>query len=529
MSLTTDLLKSIAQGIGIAPVGVTQVLPGQAVRFVLNTPDLTNLQVPVLTKGDFSLTWLVKNVRFDDALPAPLLPDPNSPGNFLSPADSLLGYLTGKSIKLDASGNPVLDTSGNPIPIPNVLGGKPIVGVQVPVPGPSLKGAILPTNLTPVPVAASPVSLPDMPPLAPNTPNTQDVLSGVPGLLGQIGGSIPVLMTAPVTINVAWKVQVKSGLQKKGFAPVFKDLTPDKDFLAPNGLVGTAVDLIFAPMLKEYDGTDTSTTIFISATLTLSAGGESLPPITLPPSDTPLTLTLPYIGIPRVAAMFRNAGFAAQDGYDWDGGTKWGFLLIMVPSSYSSYSIINSRIDSLAKLLSVFEDLQGKLSALDSSVSTLNSVVQVLGYLTGLKKLTDSVTNLEPVQNGIILYPADEVDNLHDIVFNSLGGDDDTPANDEISSIIFLGLSGSKFELFDDVGCIEGHKEIVLTTGDEMWAALSSFSFQGQPAPPGNDKSQTDANQYVLPPSSATVSVYVTGTAGDTWNDTTSSVKFGVQ
>ena len=496
MSLTTDLLNSIGQGLSLTRSGGPQVNPGEVIRFALNMPDLTKLSVPVIGKGDFSLTWLVKNVRFNDSLPAPLIPDPNSPADFLSLAESLSDYLVGT----------------------NILGGTPITDVQMPVPGPSLKGAIPPTsaigigistvagnvtppitNVTPTPVAASPNALPDMPPLAPNEFKANDVLSGVPGLLGQVGGSIPMLMNMPVTASVVWSVQLGTLLPtRKGFAPEVQwvDLVPGKDFLAPNGLVGTALDLIFAPKFKEYDGLESSSTIYVSATVTLRAGDQTVsiaPPTNSLVSPLRLPVTLLDLGIPRVAAMFRHANYAAQSGGDS------GFVFVMVPGGYP---------------FQVFNQLAPLLTHIQTTLGTLNSFVHIAGYLTGLDNLLSAV----PAQPDIQFRAADKVDDLEDIVFEEGGITNawfDYDADDDVSSIIFLGIPGSVFDLFGDSGCQAGHHEIVVTTGIDMWATLPSFSFH-------ND---AEAKQIVQP---ASATAHVTGPAEDTWNDTTSSACFDV-
>jgi hypothetical protein len=491
MSVTTDLLNSIGQGLTLTRSGGPQVNAGEILHFSVNTPDLANLSVPVIGKGDFSLTWLTKNVRFNDALPAPLLPDPDSPGDFLSLADSLASYLA--------------ET--------NILGGTPITAVQMPVPGPSLKGAIPPTtaigigistvagnvtppttNVTPTPVGSSPAALPDMPPLAPNTPDANDVLSGVPGLLGQIGGSIPVLMNAPVTLSVMWKVQRRQRIRSPRPPPKYRfiDLVPGTDFLAPGGLVGLAIDLIFAPSFTEY-GQEISTPIFVSAIVTLDAGAES---ITISPTTTPplprLSVTRLDVGIPRVAAMFRHAGFAARDGDDS------GFVFVMVPGAYA---------------FAAFDQLAPVLQQLQTTLGTLNNFVHIVSFLTGLGSLLDAVAALPQSATAIQFRATDKVDDLENIEFDP--GFSPLDADDSISSIIFLGISGSVFDLFGDSGCQAGHHEIVLTTGSEMWAALRSFSFHNL----------TEAQQIVRP---ASATAYVTGPAKDTWNDTTSSVCFDV-
>src|ERR1700751_1775713 len=102
----------------------------------------------------------------------------------------------------------------------------PSAPANFPVAAPPLKGALV-DALPLTTVATSPAALPAVPPLAPNAPSAQDGLSGGPGLLGQIAGSIPVLMNAPVSLTVTWDVS-RNGTS----------LVQGTDYLAPSGLTG---------------------------------------------------------------------------------------------------------------------------------------------------------------------------------------------------------------------------------------------------------------------------------------------------
>ena len=118
-TLTQQLLDAIGKGISLARDGGAQISPGQVVHVRVVSPDLSQLNVPVITSGDVSVTWLAKSVRFGDALPAPL----EETKTF---AQSIADYLGSTA---------------------NVIGGMPIPAVQVPVQGPPLKGAIPPAQL----------------------------------------------------------------------------------------------------------------------------------------------------------------------------------------------------------------------------------------------------------------------------------------------------------------------------------------------------------------------------------------------
>ena len=440
MSLTTDLLNSIGSGISLSRSGGPEVDPGQVVSFVANTPDLSNVTVPVVGQGAVSVTWLAKSVRFMDALPAPL-------GAGQSLAESLTSYLTAA----------------------NVLGGTPIAAVDVPIAGPPLKGALV-DALPLTTVATSPAALPAVPPLAPNAPSAQDVLSGVPGMLGQIAGSIPVLMNAPVSLTVTWDVS-RNGTS----------LVQGTDYLAPSGLTGPSIPLIFAPVFKEL-GQEATSAFTITAKITLSAGGESVD--VAPP---PLTVTVPDLGLPRVAAMFRHSNFAPQSGGDS------GFVFVMVPGGYPFRTL---------------DELSPVLTKLQTTLSTLHSFVSIAGFLTGLGELVDAL----PAQPSVQFRAADSISDLEDVVFESHWyGDYD--ADEEISSVILLGVPNSTFEIFNEDDFDDGDGKITLTTGAQMWAALTSFSFHDQ----------NEANDVAKPDMSV---VSISKRIGDDYNDEAESVRF---
>ncbi len=465
MSLTTEMLNAIGAGISLTRDGGTTVLAGQPVHVHVTSPDLSKLSVPVLMPGDVTLSWLAKSVRFGDPLPAPI--GTNGMGQPKSLADSLKDYLVAA----------------------NVIGGTPIAGVQIPVEGPPLKGAIPSTttigvgistiagNVTPpnvvanpVPVPNSPATLPNVPPLAPNAPAAGDVLSGIPGLLGQIAGTIPVLVTAPVTLSVTWAVKNGDTVLAEGTG-----------FLAPQGLSGANIELIFAPVFKEL-GKEKSSTLTITATVTLHALTES---VVITP--TPLTVVVPDVGIPRVFVGFRHANFAPQSVGDS------GFAFVMVPGGYP---------------FRTFDQLSPVLTTLQTTLSNLHSFVEIAGFLTGLGQLVDAV----PTQPSLQFRAADQIGDLEDVVFEShfLG---DYDADEEISSALFIGVPGSTFEIFneDDFDASDGR--ITLTTGTQMWAALKSFSFTDQ----------GHADDAARPDSSV---VKLNQTVKDDYNDEAESVRF---
>ncbi len=464
--LTEQLLDAIGSGISLARDGGPQVSPGQAVHFRVLSPDLSQLSVPVIAAGNLSVTWLAKGVRFHDALPAPL--GVNTDGSPKSLADSLSDYLGSAA---------------------NVLGGMPIPTVQVPLPGPPLEGAIPPAvdvgvaittiggtlpvvsgfGLPPA-VAKSPMALPAIPPLAPSAITQNDVLSGVPGLLGQIAGAIPVLVNAPVSMSVTWSVE-RDGV----------DLVEGTDFLAPGGLSSPVIELLFGPTFKEL-GQEGTSTLTVTAHVTLHAFTES---VDVPPLS--LTVTLPDLGLPRVLAAFRHSNFAAKDGGDS------GNVFVMVPGSYP---------------FRAFNQLSPVLTTLQTALSSLQMFAHVAGFLIGLNDLLSAV----PAQPDLQFRAADAVGDLEDIVFEShLFGDYD--ADEGISSVLLIGLAGTSVEIFNEDDFDGGDGKVTLTTGEPMWAALTSFSFHDE----------GEAGGFAQPdPSVVAVSQHI----GDDYNDEAESIRF---
>ena len=322
----------------------------------------------------------------------------------------------------------------------------------------------------PPPVPASPAALPGIPPLAPSTITQDDVLSGVPGLLGQIAGAIPVLVNAPVSLSVTWSVK-RHGV----------DLLEGTDFLAPGGLTSPAIELIFGPTFKEL-GKEGTSILIIVAKVTLHAFTES---VDLPPLS--LGVTIPDLGLPRVLAAFRHSNFAAKDGGDG------GFAFVMVPGSYPFREL---------------NQLSPVLTHLQTVLSSLQMFAHVAGFLVGLNDLISAV----PAQPDVQLRAADQVGDLEDIVFEThIYGDYD--ADEEISSALLIGLGGTSVEIFNEDDFDDGDGKVTLTTGDQMWAALTNFSFHDH----------GEAVKFAQPsPSVVAVSKHV----DDDYNDEAESIRF---
>lgn len=273
-------------------------------------------------------------------------------------------------------------------------------------PGP--EPSLAPADLVAQIVGGIPLRLP----VVGNLVGTEE-LNGVPGELTQLEGTLPIPVQAPVTVTVEWSVRDADGSL----------LAEGDSFLAPDGLASPQVVLVFAPEVVELTASappPVAVQRFLHARVRLAAGGVTTPDIDLPP----LPLLIPALAIPTVLAMFLHSNFQPRDGDD-DGA-----VLVLVPE--------DSPFRSLAAL-------QPTLDTLDSAVSRLTGFARFASFLLGLRDLTAALGAQPHVQ----FRAQDGIGNLNDITLIQRGFfSNDTEAEDELSSLIFLGPPGRKVECF---------------------------------------------------------------------------------
>lgn len=266
-------------------------------------------------------------------------------------------------------------------------------------------------------------------PVIGNLVGTQE-LPGVPGLLGQLAGAIPIPVPNPVGVSVHWEVLDEN----------HNPLTTVQ-FSAPGGVDSLAVTLTFPIQVEELSAGSAPTTVrrFVRATVTLTAGTTTYS-FTLP--DLPLLL--PAIGIPALVAFFLHTNFAAASGDDS------GAALIVVPS--------DSPLQSLAQL-------QPVLDALQQVASTLTAAAEFASLILGLQALSSALAAQPHVQFRV----ADSIGNFNDITLISRPWyQNDTEAEDELSSLIFLGPPGKALKCYNDRQQNEGEGWFELTIGRKI-------------------------------------------------------------
>src|SRR5688500_13339367 len=140
-----DLLQDIADGLQIVRGGNTGIELAEPIAFGLTPPLPSSLDT--LQLGDVNALAFTKDVRFTDAL---------------SPTGPLATYLTSAT---------------------NIAGGQPVVDPTM-------------TANLPLPVAlGNTLTLPTL--SGPSSPSAGNLLSGTPGLIGQISGTLPIPIQVP--------------------------------------------------------------------------------------------------------------------------------------------------------------------------------------------------------------------------------------------------------------------------------------------------------------------------------------------
>ncbi len=444
---------------------------GEALNLTI-APKAVDIKVPVLVDGKLDLDWLAKSVRFADQFSVSGLG--STLENYISDPDE-------------------------------VLGGRPVADVLVQLLGPALRDALPPlesvnigittiagtpptaTAVSPTPVAASPpVSLPTA---TPPGAASDDLLSGVRGLLGQVSAKIPIPVLAPVAIKVEWRVEQAVFRNRPGFptnptwVPLSAEIGADgtRDYIAPLGLNGPSVELVLPPPFIDWK-TSVSLSLpelaasmahyRVIASVTVSALNINVGPVELTiPAD------VPAIGIPRVAAFFRNINFDPHFDESDDTNTD-GAALLLVPNSFP--------VQAYEEIAPLLTQLASSLTRLQTTLRDTKAGLKLAGFVLGLNNLISAVDAQPMFQFRV----ADKIDRLSSVKFRNGGWKVLPPAvftaidaDDRFSSMIILGVDGSSIEVFNQVKQQvpaqprEDHGAFRLTTGIEMWAAIRNFQF----------------------------------------------------
>jgi hypothetical protein len=403
MITTADLLAPLLSTISAVRDGSQQVAPGRPVRIHLVPPSI-DLEVPAL--------MLAVAPSGTDQLP------------------DLNGYLS------DAT---------------KVVGGQPIPQVDLGITGPPLKGAALPVSV----VANDPTDIGTLPSLETASATAANALSGVPGLIAQLVGAVPIPVMAPVQLSVTWRVQ-RDG----------QDVASSQDTWQLIGS-GPDVQFVFAQVFAELTSAGPTIAHFeVIASVTLSVGSDSVGPTDLPP----VPVDVPAIGIPTIGALFNTSQFGgANPGTDDDKA-----VMLLVPS--------NSPIKDQTSLNQAIQTVTTAVNGVTASpLTTASLAAQLALFLTGLGRVGSALSGYVggaakwPIQ--VVTGDAnDGVGDLSSVPYDDelLPGDD---FDDEVYSAILVAVPNVHLLLATDDD-YKGTK-LTISTGPEMVIAVPSFD-QGQ-------------------------------------------------
>lgn len=276
-------------------------------------------------------------------------------------------------------------------------------------------------------------------------------MPGVPGDLGQLAGSLPVPTEVPVSVTVQWSVLDELG------APVAGGFTA-----VPAGLDRAEVCLTFQPQVVELTNGMALPVVrrFLRARVTLSAGATNHA-FNLP--DIPVTI--PAIAVPTVISFFLHTNFAAANGDD-DGAA-----FIVVPN--------NSPLRNLAQLQSV-------LNTVESAVSSVTSIAEFASFLLGLNQLSSALAAQPHVQFRVA-NSSNHYNNFNNVtLIQRAWYENDTEAEDELSSLIFIGATGKAVECSNARNRGAGEGQFTLTIGPKFHATVNSLHSASPASGPDN-------------------------------------------
>lgn len=305
------------------------------------------------------------------------------------------------------------------------------------------------TNITDPNVTGG-MPIPDL--LTLNIGNATDGLlspPGVPGLLGVLSGTVPIVnevtqqVSHAVSVQVRWRVRDESGnvisdVEWKlgtggaGLEGSGGEINP------PLGHATDALNMTFPVIFVELTGSPTPVAKrSILASVRLSAGGVSTEFIDLPPVDVPL----PVVPVPTILMMFKDKTFKS-------------IVLIVVPAnSPLDKGSISAALDTLRSAIDPFDDLLTVLSFVFGQIGT------VQGILSSAK---------------IVFRKTDEIKNLNDIDLEG-GTLNDTEAEDKLSSLIFFGPPRRRVQCFNARSFSASEGQMNVTIGAELLVEIPNL------------------------------------------------------
>jgi hypothetical protein len=290
---------------------------------------------------------------------------------------------------------------------------------------------------------------------------------GVPGLLGQAGASfmVPTEVSVLVSLKARWKVFDQAGSQ----------LSEGDAFVSTTGMNLSDVSVLLAPPVVEARAGMTLEPVerSVQAEIQLVAMGVESPWLPLP-KITVKVLPLP---VPKVAVFFLQPGYGknGEPAYEPDSCTRDRATVVMVPphSPFKNLAEVTNRLQEIRALLTPF-----------------NGIVRLAAGGSGALAAYNAITGATNVH----FIVANEVSDLNAYtLIQRAWYENDTEAEDEISSMILIGPKGSKIDCFNGRSFGTGEGALRVETGDELYAGIPDLHSSSPGSQPANKMQRLSA------------------------------------
>ena len=267
------------------------------------------------------------------------------------------------------------------------------------------------------------------------------VVPGTKGDVGQLAASFqtPIGTAVPVSFEWRWSVTDAAGTTLSA---------AQGDFLSPQGLTVPQTSFLLRPPVRKLELKDYSLTTYeVQGGVKLQAGAIDTGWLDF----RPIPFLIEPLQVPTVLALFVNRNFQtlADD--------TWGATLVVVPEGSP---------------LLAFDTLFTMLNGVGTALQSLGSLLSI----TPLGAAAAGIVGPIAAESHRVLAVQDDIANLNDwTLIQREWYENDTEAEDEISSLILVGVPGTTVRLYNarNFGQNEGVLEV--KTGPEGYVLIRNL------------------------------------------------------
>jgi len=263
---------------------------------------------------------------------------------------------------------------------------------------------------------------------------------GTKGTLSQIAATLQTPISSPVAVSFSWRWTVTDSAGAT--------VNSGQGFISPEGVNVPQTSFVLKPPVRAIEEKDFAPEAYsIRGSARLQAGAIDTGWLDFPA----LPFLVQPLQVPTVLALFVNRNFQ-----NFADDTE-GAVLVMLPEDSPLHAV----------------------SAVTQTLNTVGTALQAIGTLLSLFPLGAAAgTITAPISNATYTSIAvqDDIANLNDwTLIQREWFENDTEAEDEISSLILVGVPGTRVRLYNarDFGSNEGVLEV--TTGPEGYVLIRNL------------------------------------------------------